>query len=89
MKKSVIGSLLALSLVLLFAGSAIAVDINLSVAASLREVVLRTLPTALRKAMAASRSGTISAPQGCSPNRSRAVRRPTSSFRPTWSGWTI
>jgi len=39
MKKSVIGSLLALSLVLLFAGSAIAVDINLSVAASLREVV--------------------------------------------------
>ena len=39
MKKSVIGSFLALSLVLLFAGSAIAVDINLSVAASLREVV--------------------------------------------------
>jgi molybdate transport system substrate-binding protein len=39
MKKSMIGPFLALSLVLLFAGSAFAVDINLSVAASLREVV--------------------------------------------------
>jgi len=39
MKKSVIGPFLALSLVLLFAGSAIAAGINLSVAASLREVV--------------------------------------------------
>jgi molybdate transport system substrate-binding protein len=37
--KSVIGSFLALSLVLLFAVSAIAADISLSVAASLREVV--------------------------------------------------
>ena len=39
MKKSVIGSFLVFSLVLLFAISAIAADINLSVAASLREVV--------------------------------------------------
>ncbi len=39
MKKSVIEPFLALSLVLLFAVSAIAADINLSVAASLREVV--------------------------------------------------
>jgi molybdate transport system substrate-binding protein len=38
-KKSVIESFLTLSLVLLFAVSAIAADINLSVAASLREVV--------------------------------------------------
>ncbi len=39
MKKSAIGSFLALSLVLLFSVSAHAADINLSVAASLREVV--------------------------------------------------
>ena len=88
MKKSVIGSFLALSLVLLFAVPAMAADINLSVAASLREVVTELSDT-FAKTMAASGSGTISAPPGCSPNRSRAVRRPTSSFRPTWSGWTI
>jgi len=39
MRKSVIGPILALSLVLLFAVSAMAANINLSVAASLREVV--------------------------------------------------
>ena len=39
MKKSVVGPFLALALVLLLTVSAMAADINLSVAASLREVV--------------------------------------------------